>query len=160
MLDAEARAVRDTATRDIERTHQEGLHRYGKDAERLVTPKQELAFRLRHHDFHGLSLSEVARAMGVEEQAVTNLLTRMQSAAPQMFPILSPRIARMYQLFTEDNMTCKEIAEEVGVTPRAVQKALRDLYDRRKVTGLWFRSGSGRKLSYQPWMDTYTRVKF
>lgn len=145
---------------EIDGLERRGREQYGKDAMRVITPEEEVVLRLRHHDHHGLSAKDTEQVCGLSPSVQANRLARIRGVAPQMFPILRPRTARAYRLFTESNLTCREIAEELGVTPRAVQAVLRRLYDRRAVSGLWFRSNAGRRLSYEPWMDKYTRMKF
>jgi predicted transcriptional regulator len=97
--------------------------------------------------------------MKISPSRVNRLLDRVKQVAPQLFPILAPRIAKMYELFME-NYTCREIAETLGVTPRAVQYAIKELFRTRREVGLYFRSNSERRLSYRTYMDEWIKEKF
>jgi len=65
----------------------------------------------------------------------------------------------MYEMFMK-GYTCKEIAEFIDVSPRAVQKAIRGLYRDRNRLGLWFQTSSQRRLVYAPWMDEVVKERF
>jgi len=150
-------AFRETVTEHITRAHREGLRRY--KTHRRITPSQEMAYRLCHQDHLGMSQICAAEVMKISPSRVNRLLDRVKQVAPQLFPILAPRIAKMYELFME-NYTCREIAETLGVTPRAVQYAIKELFRTRREVGLYFRSNSERRLSYRTYMDEWIKEKF
>lgn len=147
-------AIRKVVIGDITRAHRRGTMRY--NTSRKITPGQEMAYRLCHQDFFGLRQRDAAEVMGLTQQRVGQLLTCVEHEAPQLFPILPVRIAKMYSMFSEGN-TCAEIAEFLGVSPQSVQRAIRRLM---KCGTLYFRRGSERRLSYQPWMDEYITERF
>jgi CRP-like cAMP-binding protein len=154
LLELVKRAIRETVRQQAVRAHVEGTRRYRTS--RRIDPQHETTFRLCHHDFCGLNQADAAEVSGLSQQTVSRVLTELRQQAPQLFPILSPRTARMYAMFQDGN-TCQEIAEALDVTPRAVQKAMHRLMDEGQ---LYFRSGARRRLSYRPWQDEYIREKF
>ncbi len=144
--------------RQIEEANEEGFKRYG--SERQVTFKQEAAYRLCHQDFFGLNTKDAAEVMGITRQSLWELLDRVQEIAPQLFPVLPPRMARTYHLFMEGYTAC-EIAALLEIkTVRYVRRVLHWLWVRREKTGVYFRSDAGRRISYQPWMDTHVKEQF
>ena len=142
----------------IRETHRTGVMRYGN--ERQITQEQEMAYRLCHHDFFGLSNGDAADIMGTTPHAVDCLLNRLRAVAPQLFPILRPFTARVYRLFVHDSMTIREIADEMCVGVLSVRTVLKRLHRDRKRTGLYFPSGTSRRLSYCNWMDPHIRTAF
>ena len=154
MQEVTKRAFRELVSRQASRAHVTGMRRYGTS--RQINPRQELAYRLCHHDFCGLRQQDAAEVMNMPHQTISRTLAELKKSAPQLFPILAPRIAKMYSLFMEGH-TCMEIADILGVTPRAVQKAIKELI---RSGQLYFRSGSMRRLSYAPWQDEYIKEKF
>ena len=157
MLDLTKRAFREIVREQIVRAHVEGTRRYG--VSRRITPSQEMAYRLCHHDFCGLSQANAAEVLETSQSTISRLLAEIEREAPQLFPILSPRVAKMYEMFME-GYTCKEIAGFIDVSPRAVQKAIRGLYRDRNRLGLWFQTSSQRRLVYAPWMDEVVKERF
>lgn len=159
MHDLTKAAILELALEQIAAADEEGTERYGSDS-RIVTQAQELAFRLCHQDHFGLSKTDAAEIMGISIRCLYELLAEMRLNAPQVFPILPPKIARVYRMFVQDHMTVNEIAEETGTGPRNIQMMLRTLYDDRTRTGLYFPEGETRRLSYCGWMDSYVKEKF
>jgi DNA-binding NarL/FixJ family response regulator len=159
MLDGTRVTIKNEAVQQSLSAHAEGRRRW-PESKRLVTVRQEIAFRLRHQDFFGLSTENAAEVLGIDEREIRYLNERMKEVAPQVFPILPPRTAEIYRLFVENSMTVAEIAEELEISPVTVYGLVRKLYDERTSIGLYFRSNAGRRLSYQPWMDNHIRHKF
>ena len=91
---------------------------------RKITKEQEDAFRLRHHDFEGLTEEEAADELGISPRAVRGRLTRMQKVAPQLFPILSRENAEIWEWWYRGGLTCWEIAKQTGMKLGAVMKRL------------------------------------
>lgn len=94
------------------------------DAKRKITKEQEDAFRLRHHDHEGLTEEEAADELGISPRAVRGRLTRMQKIAPQLFPILNRKNAKVWGLWREGGLTCAEISERMGTTEKAITERL------------------------------------
>lgn len=152
------RAIKEMVCEQIEEANREGLIRYG--TERQITFKQEMAYRLCHQDFFGLSTEEAAEIMGIDRQQVWALLNRLRDQATQLFPILPKRTAKVYTLFMQ-GYTPREIAEELEiVTVDYVQRVLHALWEDRERTGVYFRSGAGRQINYQPSMDAFVKETF
>jgi hypothetical protein len=126
--------------------------RYGDDAVRFITAQQEAAYRLCHQDFFGLTVADAADVLGVSQSQVRTLLACVQARAPQLFPILSSKVAKVYAMFM-DNFTSGEIAEEVGCGVRSVQSILRKLRQKAEEIGLYFPARVERRTSFGSWME-------
>jgi len=123
---------------------------------RLITEKQEKAFRLVHHDFEGLTLAEAAERMGTTYQAVSKLLAQCEKVMPQFFPILSKQEVRCHHCLTVEGLSPKDIAQTLGISIKAVYLTL----DRCAEKGLSFPGPRGNILSYKEWMDDIVKEKF
>ena len=126
--------------------------RYGDDAVRFITVQQEAAYRLCHQDFFGLAVADAAEILGTSVSKVRLLLAGVKAVAPQLFPILSPKAAKVYSLFM-DNFTSGEIAEEIGCSVRSVQSTLRKLRHKAEEIGLYFPVRVEQRTSFGPWME-------
>ena len=93
--------------------------------ERLITKRQEEIYRCRHHDFMGLTTEETATKLGISTHTVRAHLTTLKKIAPQLFPILSKENARIWRLWHENGLSCREIASRMRTTERAVIERLR-----------------------------------
>jgi predicted XRE-type DNA-binding protein len=151
-------AIRKMVCEQIADANREGMIRYG--TERQVTFKQEMAYRLCHQDFFGLGQRDAAEVMEIAQPEVSKLLDRLRKTAPQLFPILEQRMAKMYGLFME-GFTAQEIADEMGIiTVHYVRRVLHWLWTQREKTGVYFRSNAGRQVSYSPSMDAHVTEIF
>jgi len=92
---------------------------------RKISEKQEIAYRLCHPDFGGLSHKQAAVKMGITEGAVYRLLKRMRKIAPNLFPILSLEHAQIWRLWQDAGLNCKDIASLKATTERTIQAKLR-----------------------------------
>jgi DNA-binding CsgD family transcriptional regulator len=126
---------------------------------RTVTFKQEMVYRLRHQDFFGLTMSETAEVLGLKRWAVWETMKRLKDKAPQLFPVLSKRMAHAYRMYSL-GYTTAEIGEEMNVGERYVRRILRHLHDRRNKLGIFFRSDAGKKLQYKPYMDKIVKERW
>jgi len=54
---------------------------------RLITEKEERAYRLFHPDFEGLNTQKIAKRMGVSCRRVQQLLASVEEKAPQLFSV-------------------------------------------------------------------------
>ena len=91
---------------------------------RIITKEQEDAYRLRHHDFEGLTEEEAADKLGISVRAVRGRLTRMQKIAPHLFPVLSRENAKIWRLWYDRGISCAGIAERTGRTEGAIIQRL------------------------------------
>jgi len=91
---------------------------------RLITKKQEQAFRLCHQDFEGLTETEAAERMGVTQATISEHLANVKKVAPQLFPILTKFQAQCYHYITCDGWLPEEIADYMGRPINSVYKAL------------------------------------
>ena len=89
---------------------------------RVISKKMEEIYRLRHHDFKGLSGEETARRTGMTQDTIRRLMWRMCKMAPQLFPILTPAQARAWHLWHHEGMSHSMIAEVMGISTNAAQK--------------------------------------
>ena len=87
---------------------------------RHITHRQEQIYRLRHHDFAGLTTKQVAGMLGIWPQSVTRHMKEMQKVAPQLFPILTKRQADIYHMFVNAGLEQKVIAGILGISKSCV----------------------------------------
>jgi DNA-directed RNA polymerase specialized sigma24 family protein len=90
--------------------------------ERKISKQQEEAYRICHHDFGRKTPEQAAEVMGKSSQAVRGLLSRMKKIAPQLFPILSPTQAMLWDMWHDEGLSCADIAKVVGMTEKAVTR--------------------------------------
>jgi hypothetical protein len=140
-------AVKQLVAERIKSADAEGRKRYG--TERLITFKQEEAYRLVHQDHFGLSNVDAAEVAGTTEQSITQKLTRLAAVAPQLFPVLTPLQSKIYRMFME-GYTVREIAEFFGVIERGIKRVLTLLHKDKQI---YFRSDSGCRRRYRSSMD-------
>ena len=88
--------------------------------QRLITHRQEQIYRMRHHDFAGLTTKQVAGMLDIWPQSVTRHMKEMQKVAPQLFPILTRRQADIYHMFIELGLEQKVIAGILGISKNCV----------------------------------------
>lgn len=88
--------------------------------ERAITEKQEAIFRMRHHDFGGMTTKQVAAVFGVHPKNISRHMWAMQKIAPQLFPILTRRQADIYYLFVHAGLRQKHIARLLGISKSCV----------------------------------------
>jgi len=92
---------------------------------RYITVNQEKAYRLVHHEFAGLSVSDAAMIMGVSRGTVYRWLSEMQAVAPQLFPCLSRQHAKLWRLWFDRGLTVRAVARLTGVSERCAAAELR-----------------------------------
>ena len=155
-----AAMVKEQLANDMQALAVEGIARYGGHIQREISPEEEAAYRLCHHEFYGLTHEDAAQVLGIDRTVVTKRLGSMRVKAPQLFPILSRNVAAIYYRFTTDNMSVREIADDLSLSPRYCWQVLRNLWENRKKTGLYFRAGSRQRLHYRPWMDGHVKENF
>ena len=159
MEETTKQAMLDIVFKQCQEAYAEGIARY-HTAKRRLTFKQEVAFRLCHQNFCGLSVAEAAEVMGITRRAIEILLNTAKETAPQLFPILPVKTAKVYEMFL-GGQTVGEIAEELGVSSRRVKFVLTYLHDHRTKTGVYFRTDAARRIKcYLPQYDEYVKEKF
>ena len=87
---------------------------------RRITHRQEQIYRLRHHDFTGLTTKQVAGMLGITTHSVARHMWEMQKVAPQLFPILTRQQADIYHMFVNVGMEQKIIAGILGISKSCV----------------------------------------
>lgn len=122
---------------------------------RNITPKQERAYRLCHHNFEGLKTSEAAKRMGISQRQVQQLLQEAKRKAPQLFPILTERQRQVQDYACENGFSFEQIAELLGVSEFIIAGIVRTL--RKKGVYLEKRKPT---VQYQNWMDNQKIEKF
>jgi len=159
-MDASRKAqIKQQLAEDMQALAVTGVVKY-PDQSRVIPTEQEAVYRLCHHDFLGLSQEEAAEVLDIDRRTVSYRLSRMKEVAPQLFPILSRNVAAIYDRFVTDNMSVKEVADDLRLTPRYCWRVLRNLWENREQTKLYFRVGTGTRLRYRPWMDEHVVTNF
>ena len=87
---------------------------------RLITERQEQIYRMRHHDFSGLTTKQVAAMLGIHPKNVSCQMWTMQKIAPQLFPILTRRQADIYHMFVNVGLKQKVIGKALGISKACV----------------------------------------
>lgn len=87
---------------------------------RLISERKEQIYRMRHHEFRGLTCKETAKELGVTMHSVTRHMREMEKKAPQLFPILTRRQADVYHMFVNVGLKQTAIAEILGVTKSCI----------------------------------------
>lgn len=87
---------------------------------RVITERQEEIYKLRHHDFGGMTTKQVAAMLGVHPKNVSRHMFAMQKIAPQLFPILTRRQTDIYHLFVHVGLKQKVIAGLLGISKSCV----------------------------------------
>ena len=124
---------------------------------RHITHRQEQIYRMRHHDFAGLTTKQVANRLGVTPKCINSHMRKMQKIAPQLFPILTPRQMDIYVLREVMGMTHSEIGEYLGVT---WQTAARTVHYMRKK-GMYLQPDCLHRVdTYSSWMDYKVKHRF
>lgn len=124
--------------------------------ERLITERQEQIYRMRHHDFGGMSTKQVATMLGVEVQCINLHMREMKKVAPQLFPILTCRQLEVYKLYVEMNLSGNAVSELLSIARPTVQSKL----DEIKRKGLHVPKRAKRIVRYSCWMDSKVIRKF
>ena len=89
-----------------------------------ITKQMAKCYRMRHHEFVGLTSETTARLMGITIRQVNRLMFDMKKISSQLFPILTPRQAKLWSYWFDGGLTCLQIAIEFETTERTVQARL------------------------------------
>jgi len=92
--------------------------------DKIITKQEEEIFRLVHHDFEGVSVSEAAKRLGISQSTVSRALSRLKKKAPQLFPILTPYQKFIYDCIVEKGLTHQAIADLIGKKKSTVEKTV------------------------------------
>lgn len=124
---------------------------------RLITERQEQIFRLRHHDFGGMSTKQVATMLGVSLKCINSHMRQMKKIAPQLFPILTQRQMDVYILYEEMGMTHPEVEKHLGMSVGTSGATV--FYIRKK--GMFLQPDCLHRVdTYSSWMDSKITRKF
>jgi len=123
---------------------------------RVITERQEEAFRLCHHDFEGLTMTQAAERMGITHQAVTKLLAKVKKVAPQLFPLMTKFQAQCYHYLCCDGWPPAEIAMYMNRSLWSVYNALQKC----KRKGMPLPQAHGDIMRYKEGMDGQVIHKF
>jgi DNA-binding CsgD family transcriptional regulator len=121
--------------------------------QRLITQREEEAYRLCSSDFNNLSVDEAAAKMGVSHKAVLKLLKSVEHKAPQLPPVLTPR-QQAVLLLIEKGLRPTEISTAMGLSESDVSNVIKFLSERK------FISVPAKTISYKPSMDNKVIHKF
>ena len=125
--------------------------------QRLITHRQEQIYRLRHHDFAGLTTKQVAGMLRITVQCVNRNMKKMEGIAPQLFPILTQRQTDIYVLREVMGMKYPEIGKYLKVTWQTIARTV--YYMRKK--GMYLQPDCLHRVdTYSSWMDSKVRRKF
>lgn len=125
---------------------------------RQVTKLEEQAYRLRHHDFEGLTMKETAERMDVSERTISRLLKNLKQKAPQLFPILTSQQFFIYNCYVGQGMTQQEIAKMLGKTRENITLMLQQMQD-NGMPGIELK-GMGDVKRFIPKMENHIKTKF
>lgn len=95
----------------------------------MITKQEEQAYRLRHHEFEGLTEEKTAKIMNVSKRTVKRLLKNLKQKAPQLFPILTRQQYLIYQWYVERGLSQENIAALLGTTQQNVDRILQRMKD-------------------------------
>lgn len=131
---------------------------------RLLTLREEQAYRLVHQDFEGLSKAVAAKKMNIGIGQVRRLLASVRKKAPQLFPILTPLQAKIVKYCeAHPALSYKECAEFLKMSSKNFYSIISRLKRRGKIN--WNIYGSERNVikhiaSYETFMDDKIVEKF
>ena len=125
--------------------------------QRLITHRQEQIYRLRHHDFAGLTTKQVAGMLRITTKCVTKHMRQMKKIAPQLFPIFTGLQTEIYSLFVCAGLEQKVIGKMLGISEKSVSTILRRLRNNEINVPLRQRK---KIIRYAEWMSSKTVMKF
>lgn len=121
---------------------------------RLITERQEQIYRMRHHNFAGLTTKQVAAMLGVQSRVIRKHMQKLKCIAPQLFPILTKRQAEILELWY--SLSPQQIGAYLDIAVMTVYSTFRDL---RNMDVL--KPGERHPMiRYASWMDSKITQKF
>lgn len=130
------------------------IRRQNMTPQRLITERQEQIYRMRHHDFGGMTTKQVATELGVKPRVIRKHMQKMKSIAPQLFPILAKRQAEVLRLWL--SLSPQEMGLYLNIEVMTVYGILRDL----RNMGVLIPGERHRPKRYADWMDFWIKQKF
>lgn len=123
-----------------------------------ITKDEIQCYRLRHHNFKGLTTKETAEKMKIAPEKVRTLLKSLRAKAPQLFPILTYRQHLVYWLYAKKGLSRHRIAVYLDTAYSNVW----DLLNRARQKGMPFlkSTGFGDIATYENGMDNHIIHKF
>lgn len=88
---------------------------------RIITQREEEAYRLCHLDFDGLPVDQAAKQMGITRDAIMELLKNVERKAPQLTPVLTPRQQLILILAGDKGQTPEQIATSTELSASYVR---------------------------------------
>lgn len=122
---------------------------------RIITEKEEQAYRLVSGDFKGLSVVQAAVQMGISKSRVHQLLKSTEKKAPQLFPLLTKREAEVLHLL-ERQVDDGDVQDVLDLTPVQFKEVIRSL----RIKGRLHKSCHVPTVAYQSYMDNQIVRKF
>ena len=123
-----------------------------------ITEQEQQAYRLRHHEFEGLTEAEAAEEMGINKPRVRQLLQSLKRKAPQLFPILTRHQFLVYDFYVGKGLSQKEIAKLFNITQQSIDETLQRMKD-SGMPGIEL-EGMGDTISYTPEIENQIKQKF
>lgn len=124
---------------------------------RKITEQEEEAYKLRHHEFAGLTTKETAKIMKIAPETVRLLLKSVRAKIPQLFPILTHRQHIVYWLYVKRGLSQYKIADYLHIG----QSSVWGILNRVKKKGIpILHSGFGDTVAYEQGMDGHISHKF
>lgn len=121
--------------------------------ERYITKDEERCYRLRHHEFVGLTTKETAKKMNITSEKVRRLLKSLKTKAPQLFPILTYRQQFICWLYIDKGLSQYKIAKYLNTT----QSNISAILNRAQIFEL---QGFGDMVTYKEGMDNHIIHRF
>jgi predicted DNA-binding protein (UPF0251 family) len=119
---------------------------------RLITEREEQAYRLCHPDFDGLPIDQAVTKMGISRKAILWLLNSVRHKAPQLPPVLTPRQQLILMLAGDKGQTPEQIAASTGLSAQYVRQVIARLeaaaFVMPKVETLQYTTGMDAGLKY------------
>lgn len=98
-----------------------------------LTKDQAILIGKTHHDFEGKTVERASKEMNISARTAYRMLEKAEAKAPYLFPILSPKRARILQLYMMENMKIDDIAEAVDISSNGVKRHLRALRKKKYI---------------------------
>lgn len=129
-----------------------------RNSMRHITEDEERCYRLRHHNFKGLTTKETAKIMKIAPEKVRLLLKSLRAKAPQLFPIFTYRQWLVYWLYTKQGLPMYKIATYLNTAYSNVWGLLNKA--KKKSMPFLEPCGFGDTVAYEDGMDNYIIHKF
>jgi predicted ArsR family transcriptional regulator len=115
---------------------------------RIISQREETAYRLCHQDFDGLPVDHAATRMGISRKAVLRLLKNVERKAPQLTPVLTPSQRLILMLTRDSGQTPKQISATTALSEEYIRRIIRFLEARG------FIMPKAKTVGYTPALDS------